>query len=337
MDVVETVAALLAIPADGLAKCLVSRTSVTRGETFVTPLTLSQANDARDALSKGVYGRMFNWIVKFINETTKHPDDLRFVGVLDIFGFEDFQVNSFEQFCINYANERLQYYFNMHIFKLEQEEYQKEGINWSKIDFVDNQPAIDLISKKPVGLLQLLDEESNFPKSSDATFIAKCHQNHEKNSSYIAHKTNKTLFGVRHYAGDVMYLVDGFLEKNRDTLKSDLVDLLKVSGTDLVCTWFTDEESGAAGPDSPGPGNSGTLSRSGGAASIKNLEAGGTLSRSNSVAKKSGKSLTTGYQFASSLNELIATLTACNPYFVRCIKPNTKKTPHLIDRHLMMA
>lgn len=127
--------------------CLVSRTQVTRGETFVTPLNLGQANDARDGLAKAVYGRMFNWIVSFINETTRHSDSSNFVGVLDIFGFEDFQVNSFEQFCINYANERLQYFFNQHIFKMEQDEYTKEGINWSKIEFVDNQGTIDLISK----------------------------------------------------------------------------------------------------------------------------------------------------------------------------------------------
>ncbi|KAI3647637.1 hypothetical protein MP228_007858 [Amoeboaphelidium protococcarum] len=325
----QIAADLLEISSENLSKALISRTSITRGETFVTPLNMTQANDARDALAKAVYGRMFNWIVAFINDTTRNKDDLKFVGVLDIFGFEDFQVNSFEQFCINYANERLQYYFNMHIFKLEQEEYQKEGINWSKIEFVDNQPTIDLISKKPVGLIQLLDEESNFPKSSDFTFIEKCHKNHEQHPSYIKHKTNKVQFGVKHYAGDVYYNIDGFLEKNRDTLKSDLIDLLKGSGNDLVVQWFSES-------DEADTSNSGGTIR-GSTMSLSESKSG-TLSRSNTMSKgKSGKALTTGYQFAASLNELVNTLTACNPYFVRCIKPNTKKMARTVDKQLIMA
>jgi len=129
---------------------------VTRGETFITPLNPTQACESRDALSKALYGRIFAWIVSSINEATQKTDeDCRFIGVLDIFGFEDFRVNSFEQLCINFANERLQNYFNQYIFRQEQEEYVKEGINWSNIDFADNQNTIDLISKVRIDPISL--------------------------------------------------------------------------------------------------------------------------------------------------------------------------------------
>jgi hypothetical protein len=301
-SVVSIIGDLLQIDTEQLANAFVNRTSVTRGETFVTPLNASQATDARDALAKAIYGRMFNWIVDFINSTTKNHNDSYFVGVLDIFGFEDFKVNSFEQFCINYANERLQYFFNHHIFKLEQDEYTREGINWSNIEFVDNQGTIDLISKK-VGLLALLDEESNFPKGTDTSLLGKFHQNHEKDPNYIKPKTQQPHFGVRHYAGDVVYQIEGFLDKNRDTLRQDWIDLLKKSQHPLLKDLFDDEAKGAKGKPQ----------------------------------QKSAKSLTSGYQFASSLNELIGTLSACNPYFVRCIKPNPKKAPRVMDRDLVMA
>ena len=148
-DKVLFVAELLAIDHSQLANSITRRTNITRGELFVTPLSYEQAISTRDALAKAIYGRMFSWIVGYINEMTKKDDELPFVGVLDIFGFENFATNSFEQFCINYANERLQFYFNQHIFKLEQDEYERESINWSKIEFKDNQSTIDLISRVP--------------------------------------------------------------------------------------------------------------------------------------------------------------------------------------------
>lgn len=148
---------------------------------------------------------MFSWIVNFINEITRNKKEMKFIGVLDIFGFEDFQVNSFEQFCINYANERLQLYFNHHIFKLEQEEYEKEKIDWKKIDFQDNQLCIDLIGKKPNGIIYLLDDESNFPKGTDQSFLAKCNQSHEKHPFFAKPKTQQPLFCVKHYAGEVFH------------------------------------------------------------------------------------------------------------------------------------
>ncbi|RKO94560.1 myosin VIIA, isoform CRA_d, partial [Blyttiomyces helicus] len=303
-NVINVIGALTGIDSGQLVFSLINRTTITRGEKFVTPLTRAQVEYSRDAMAKALYGRMFTWIVSYINETTTSKSELPFVGVLDIFGFEDFAINSFEQFCINYANERLQFFFNQHIFKLEQEEYDLEGIDWKKIDFVDNQPCIDLISKKPLGLIFLLDEESNFPKSSDHTCLSKFHTTHEKHPNYGKPKTPSPIFALRHYAGEVVYQVSGFLEKNRDTLRADLTDLLAASTNPFIATLFkappevVDEPSIVFGTN-------------------KGSSAAGTK--------------------GASLSELIATLASCNPYFVRCIKPNTQKIPNVMDRGLVMA
>ena len=140
------------------------------------------------------------------------------------------QTNSLEQLCINLANENLQYYFNRHIFKLEQEEYEKEGINWRRIDFSDNQPCLDLITKRPVGILHLLDDETNFPRGSDKGFLQKVVGEHKKNAHFDMPRIQRVpQFGIKHYAGVVTYDVDAFLEKNRDTLRDEMVLLVKKS------------------------------------------------------------------------------------------------------------
>jgi myosin heavy subunit len=149
---------LLCVDAKALESALTTKTTVTRGETIVTPLQKPQAIDARDALAKALYGRMFAWMVAYINDATSMADNLPFIGILDIFGFEDFQRNSFEQFCINYANEKLQFFFNHHIFTLEQLEYVREGISWKHIQFTDNQGIIDLIAKVILFIRELTTE-----------------------------------------------------------------------------------------------------------------------------------------------------------------------------------
>ena len=232
----EIAAGLLEITAENLIYGLTHQVSTTRNEKIVRPLSVSAACDSREAVSKALYGWMFTYIVNRINSAICKPTIERFIGVLDIFGFEDFKVNSFEQFCINFANERLQQFFNQHIFKLEQEIYNNEGINWSQIEFVDNQPTLDLISKKPIGILHILDEECNFPKASDATFLEKLHKNHSSKDQkfYEKPKLAKTSFIVIHYAGKVSYEVDSFLEKNRDRLREDLQTLLEGCGFSFV-------------------------------------------------------------------------------------------------------
>lgn len=166
---VERVANLLGLPLQPLIDALTRKTLFAHGETVVSTLSRDQSVDVRDAFTKGIYGRLFILIVKKINSAIYKPKaaSRNAIGVLDIFGFENFDQNSFEQFCINYANENLQQFFVQHIFKLEQEEYNHEGINWQHIEFVDNQDALDLIAIKQLNIMALIDEEAKFPKGKD--------------------------------------------------------------------------------------------------------------------------------------------------------------------------
>eukprot|EP00003_Mantamonas_plastica_P003813 TRINITY_DN1299_c0_g1_i7.p2 TRINITY_DN1299_c0_g1~~TRINITY_DN1299_c0_g1_i7.p2 ORF type:complete len:255 (+),score=114.09 TRINITY_DN1299_c0_g1_i7:1365-2129(+) len=167
-----------------------------------------------------------------------------FIGILDIFGFESFEVNSFEQLCINYANEKLQQLFNNHIFKQEQAAYKEEGVVWEDVDFVDNEETLALIESK-MGILSLLDEESRFPKATDETLISKLHQHHGKHNSYDSLNSAKDSFGVVHYAGQVVYANEGFLDKNKDSTPEDLTKLMRKSEIDLICEMFVDKEAEA--------------------------------------------------------------------------------------------
>ncbi|CAL8347902.1 unnamed protein product [Arctogadus glacialis] len=207
-----TASSLLEVDGKDLMNCLTSRTLITRGETVSTPLSMEQALDVRDAFVKGIYGRLFVWIVGKINAAIYKPPPnpskavRRSIGLLDIFGFENFNINSFEQLCINFANENLQQFFVRHVFKLEQEEYNLENINWQHIEFTDNQDALDMIAIKPMNIISLIDEESKFPKGTDSTMLNKLNSQHRLNTYYIPPKnTYETQFGVQHFAGVVYY------------------------------------------------------------------------------------------------------------------------------------
>lgn len=206
------IASLLGVNKSKLCEALTRKTIFAHGDTVVTPLTASAAVDGRDALVKAIYGHIFEHIVEIINKTLHKNQQLssKSVGILDIFGFENFDSNSFEQLCINYANENLQQFFVRHIFKLEQEQYAKEGITWTNINYVDNQENLDTIGLKPMNLLSLIDEESKFPKGTDITLLSKLHANHSNKNCYIAPKSShEHRFGVKHFAGDVFYEVKG--------------------------------------------------------------------------------------------------------------------------------
>uniref|UniRef100_A0A8C8RMB2 Myosin VIIA n=1 Tax=Pelusios castaneus TaxID=367368 RepID=A0A8C8RMB2_9SAUR len=233
-------AQVLVDPQD-VMNCLTSRTIITRGETVSTPLSMEQALDVRDAFVKGIYGRLFVWIVEKINAAIYRPPShelqsvRRSIGLLDIFGFENFTVNSFEQLCINFANENLQQFFVRHVFKLEQEEYNLENINWQHIEFTDNQEALDMIAIKPMNIISLIDEESKFPKGTDTTMLHKLNSQHKLNTNYIPPKNNyETQFGINHFAGVVYYETKGFLEKNRDTLHGDIIQLVHSSKNKFI-------------------------------------------------------------------------------------------------------
>uniref|UniRef100_A0A452U3S2 Myosin VIIA n=1 Tax=Ursus maritimus TaxID=29073 RepID=A0A452U3S2_URSMA len=236
-----TAASLLEVNPPDLMNCLTSRTLITRGETVSTPLSREQALDVRDAFVKGIYGRLFVWIVDKINAAIYKPpsqevkSSRRSIGLLDIFGFENFAVNSFEQLCINFANEHLQQFFVRHVFKLEQEEYDLESIGWLHIEFTDNQDALDMIASKPMNIISLIDEESKFPKGTDTTMLHKLNSQHKLNSNYIPPKNNhETQFGINHFAGVVYYESQGFLEKNRDTLHGDIIQLVHSSRNKFI-------------------------------------------------------------------------------------------------------
>ncbi|XP_069496099.1 unconventional myosin-VIIa isoform X3 [Ambystoma mexicanum] len=317
-----TAASLLEVNPQDLMNCLTSRTIITRGETVSTPLSMEQALDVRDAFVKGIYGRLFVWIVDKINAAIYRPLSLepklarRSIGLLDIFGFENFTVNSFEQLCINFANENLQQFFVRHVFKLEQEEYNLENINWQHIEFTDNQDALDMIAIKPMNIISLIDEESKFPKGTDSTMLYKLNSQHKMNTNYIPPKNNyETQFGINHFAGVVYYETRGFLEKNRDTLHGDIIQLVHSSKNKFIKQIFqADVAMFLCGYPSSAFGQSSTPSPKG--------------------ADTRKRSPTLSSQFKRSLELLMRTLGVCQPFFVRCIKPNEFKKPMLFDRGL---
>ncbi|KAG7456757.1 hypothetical protein MATL_G00239240 [Megalops atlanticus] len=234
-EVLATLSDLLQVKEELLVEALTKRRTVTGNDTLILPYSHSEAITARDSMAKSLYGALFDWIVLRINHSLLNKKDMEesvpclSIGILDIFGFEDFRTNSFEQFCINYANEQLQYYFNQYVFKLQQEEYQEEGITWHNIDYTDNVGCIHLISKKPTGLLYLLDEESNFPHATDKTLLAKFKQQHHGSSFFLPTPVMEPAFVIRHFAGKVKYQIKDFRAKNTDHMRHDIVALLRSS------------------------------------------------------------------------------------------------------------
>jgi myosin V len=203
------------------------------------PMSKETSEAARDALAKYLYSKLFNFIVQTINRNlSSDKNEEFFIGVLDIYGFETFTINSFEQFCINYANEKLQQQFNQHVFKLEQEEYLREGIVWTMIDFYDNQPCIDLIESK-LGILDLLDEECRVPNGSDMSWVGKLNDKCSKYPHYEKARFGTSSFVIKHFSDTVQYEVHGFLEKNRDTVSKELVNVILSSKLDFCQILFS--------------------------------------------------------------------------------------------------
>mmetsp|Transcript_14360 Transcript_14360/g.26611 ORF Transcript_14360/g.26611 Transcript_14360/m.26611 type:complete len:1731 (+) Transcript_14360:285-5477(+) len=300
-DMLELAAAQLGVSPEKLEDALCFHNIRTNRETMKKALNVDKATDSRDVLAKEVYAKVFVWLIKRINKSLAKKtqkmgktskSNTSIIGVLDIFGFESFAYNSFEQLCINYCNEKLQFHFNDFIFKVEQEEYRAEGVDVSQIDFADNQPTIDLFEKKPSGIFSLLDEEMNVPRGNDAAFLSKLTKAKSRHPNYKGPgvKTNyeRESFTVVHYAGEVMYNVTAFLEKNRDKLSQDIQELLNGSKIKFVSS-LTDEP--------------------------KVVEGRGTSKSKGSL----------GSKFKNQLEALMKTLNATDPHFVRCIKPNDNK------------
>uniref|UniRef100_A0A3Q3BDT5 non-specific serine/threonine protein kinase n=1 Tax=Kryptolebias marmoratus TaxID=37003 RepID=A0A3Q3BDT5_KRYMA len=323
----ENAASLLSIGPEELQEALTSQCVVTRGETIVRTNTVDKATDVRDAMSKALYGRLFSWIVNRINSLLQ-PDvnvcaaeSCMNVGILDIFGFENFKKNSFEQLCINIANEQIQFYFNQHIFALEQMEYQSEGVDASLVEYEDNRPILDMFLQKPMGLLSLLDEESRFPQATDQTLVDKFEDNLRCKYFWIP-KRMELCFGIQHYAGKVMYNVNGFLEKNRDTLPADIVVVLRTSENKLLQQLFSSPLTKT--------GNLAT-SRARVTAASRSLppQLGSGRTKVDTMEMMRHPEETTNMRrqtvasyFRYSLMDLLSKMVVGQPHFVRCIKPN---------------
>ena len=309
---------LLGIDAFNFSKWCVKKQITTRSEKIVSNLNHKQALVARDSFAKYIYSALFDWLVDYINADLCPPEVAAqinsFIGVLDIYGFEHFEKNSFEQFCINYANEKLQQEFNQHVFKLEQEEYVKEEIEWSFIDFADNQPCINLIENK-LGILALLDEESRLPAGNDASWIEKMYQNLDKpptNKVFKKPRFGQTKFVVSHYAHDVTYDIEGFIEKNRDTVGEGHLEVLKNTENEMLQSILSVIDKNNTELETANANTSG---------------------RKSIAAKKP----TLGSLFKNSLIELMKTIDSTNAHYIRCIKPNEQKKAWEFDSLMVLS
>eukprot|EP00002_Diphylleia_rotans_P018356 TRINITY_DN3556_c0_g6_i1.p1 TRINITY_DN3556_c0_g6~~TRINITY_DN3556_c0_g6_i1.p1 ORF type:complete len:1192 (-),score=267.72 TRINITY_DN3556_c0_g6_i1:190-3765(-) len=289
-DQLEIVSRVLGVPAEKLTEALCFRRIVAMNETYSSPNNVQLASSTRDALAKFLYGRLFDWLVDRINRTTRREENKTgFIGILDIFGFECFEKNSFEQLCINYANEKLQQQYTQDIFKTVQDEYAAEKIPWSFVDFVDNQECLNLLESK-MGVFSLLNEECLVPKGSDASLLTKYQAILSANKYFQKEKVGNESFSVFHFAGKVIYSVANFLEKNKDTLVPDLVTAMSSSNDVFIRDLAT---------------------------SGKKVESGSKAARDNFLAS----------QFKIQLTSLMATIQSTNVHYIRCIKPNMLNKP----------
>ncbi|MCD7464261.1 hypothetical protein HAX54_052361 [Datura stramonium] len=306
-EAVINAASLMGCRANDLILALSTRRMQAGKDKVVKSLTMQQAMDTRDALAKFIYANLFDWIMDKINKSLAMGKEKtgRTINILDIYGFESFEKNSFEQFCINYTNERLQQHFNRHLFKLEQEEYELDGIEWTKVDFQDNQECLDLFEKKPIGIISLLDEESNFHKATDLAFADKLKQHLKDNPCY---RGDREEFVIRHYAGEVIYDTSGFLDKNRDTVHSDIIQLLSSSSEDLLklfASSFTNQFKKTASP-------------------------------SIHIEISDFQKQTVATKFKDQLFKLMQQLESTAPHFICCIKPNNKQVPGMYNNDLVV-
>ncbi|XP_076827622.1 myosin-IIIa [Brachyhypopomus gauderio] len=341
MAMLESAASLLCIRPDELQEALTSHCVVTRGETIVRPNTVEKASEVRDAMGKALYGRLFSWIVNRINSLLRpdtHPrveeKDLN-VGILDIFGFENFKRNSFEQLCINIANEQIQFYFSQHIFTWEQDEYLNEDVDARLIEYEDNRPLLDLFLQKPMGMLALLDEESRFPQATDQTLVEKFEDNLKSKSFWRPKRVNLG-FGISHYAGKVIYNAAGFLAKNRDSVAADVVLLLRSSENELVRKLVTHPltKTGHLAHTKgklPGTGRPGTRTPQ---HTMNFSKRGGSTRHPRETTNM--RTQTVASYFRYSLMDLLSKMVAGQPHFVRCIKPNNDRQAHKFDREKVL-
>uniref|UniRef100_A0A8C2PW88 Unconventional myosin-VI n=1 Tax=Cyprinus carpio TaxID=7962 RepID=A0A8C2PW88_CYPCA len=308
----EFCAELLGLDEEDLRVSLTTRVMHTtaggaKGTAIKVPLKVEQASSARDALAKAIYSRLFDHVVTRINQCFPFDSSAHFIGVLDIAGFEYFEHNSFEQFCINYCNEKLQQFFNERILKEEQELYQREGLGVNEVHYVDNQDCIDLVEAKLVGILDILDEENRLPQPSDQHFTDTVHSKHKdhfrltvpRKSKLTVHRNVRDDEGfiIRHFAGAVCYETTRFVEKNNDALHMSLASLVSESKDKFIGQLFENSN------------------------------------HSKDTKQKAGKLsfISVGNKFKTQLNILLEKLHSTGSSFVRCVKPNLKMVSHQFE------
>lgn len=316
--VLELVCRLLGVDVEKMQTALTERVIEARGQEIKTQLTVDKAHDARDALAKTIYGALFLWVVEQVNKSIcwENDGDVRSsVGVLDIFGFECFAVNSFEQLCINFTNEALQQQFNQFIFKLEQAEYEAEEINWAFISFPDNQDCLDTIEAKKIGILSMLDDECRLPKGSDRNFAKRMYEQYlpeknqttSENTRFIASKVQqgKAIFCVRHFAGVVEYSAEtNFMEKNKDEIPLTAQNMFESAPSQLVKDIYA----------------------------IQKAETEGRKPAATDKPGKKPSQKTVGQQFKEQLHSLIESVSKTDPHYIRCLKPNDAAKPKMLTR-----
>ncbi|KAJ8576758.1 hypothetical protein ON010_g2452 [Phytophthora cinnamomi] len=303
------VAKMFGLPTTRIEEALCNRTVITRNDSVTVPLAPIEAAENRDALAKTIYSKMFDWMVVKINAaiSTEESRIKGQIGVLDIFGFEDFVHNGFEQFCINYANEKLQQKFTTDVFKTVEDEYIREGLQWDHIQYQDNQGIVEVIEGK-LGIIALMNDHLRQPRDTEEALVNKIRTNHQTkkdgkvNESIDFPKVKRTQFIINHYAGSVTYETVGFMEKHRDTLQKDLLDLIQLSSLPLLPELFVDSEIVTEGGSGRG--------------------------------KKAPKSL--GSQFKTSLAQLMENIRTTNTHYVRCIKPNSNKSPTEFNKRMIV-
>jgi myosin-5 len=313
IDSIMQASRLLGVHSDELIKCLTTRNILAASESFEKKLTPQQAIDARDALARHLYSRIFSWLVAAINcgisgeapSKSSSRQHGAVIGVLDIFGFESFHLNSFEQLCINYTNESLQQQFNRHVFKLEEEEYLREGIDPLLVVFSDNQDCLDLIEHRALGILAALDDEGRMPGGSDRNFAARLYKAYGTHARFYAtaKHVRSNEFVIKHYAGDVCYNAHLFVDKNRDELPKECSYLLSSASNSLIKAIFSDH-----------------------CANTKQA----TNKGGNTTGNKSAVSV--GLQFRGQLHDLLAHIAQTVPHYIRCIKPNDSCSGDRFDR-----
>ncbi|KAG7297827.1 hypothetical protein JYU34_018570 [Plutella xylostella] len=318
-EAVEAAAALLGLAPATARRVLLERQINVRGNVTDIPLRLHEARENRHAMARALYSRTFSWLVRHVNScSAPGRDATRALGVLDIFGFENFASNSLEQLCINYANEKLHMFFNNYVFALEQEIYQQEGIVYNPIPFTDNAVCLELLEKPPRSLLKLLSEQCHMPKGSDGAYLTNIQGEFGEHTSFVkgSRRRWEEQFGVRHYAGDVTYSVQGFVDKNRDTQQDAFIDHLSRSQNP-----FVRELADYVTELSP-PGQDCTLS---------SPNSMGTTQRGTSKGRP-----TVVDTFRAQLQSLVDMLQATHVWYVRCIKPNENKEAGKFNADLVL-